>query len=188
MTSLYGISLAKMPSIERRLARFVANDRIHVSPVWNTFLTHVLPFWRERRVFLVLDCTPFDDRATIVYVGLLVHSRVLPLAWQVMPAQEHWPEGQWVVVKRLLGQIAPHVVDADCPLMADRGLVGWPLVQLCQEYRWHSSLRECAVSIPAAGGWVVGRLGEHWDKSSPSPASSGAGGCNSGRKQPWRPT
>jgi hypothetical protein len=63
---LYGISAAKRPSIERRLARFVANDRIHVSPVWNTFLAHVLPFWHERRVFLILDCTPFDDRATIV--------------------------------------------------------------------------------------------------------------------------
>ncbi len=81
---LYGINAAKMPSIERRLARFVAHDRIQASPVWNTFLAHVLPFWRERRVFLVLDCTPFDDRATIVYVGLLVHSRVLPLAWQVI--------------------------------------------------------------------------------------------------------
>ncbi len=138
---LYGISAAKMPSIERRLARFVANDRIQVRPVWNTFLAHVLPFWRERRVFLVLDCTPFDDRATIVYVGLLVHSRVLPLAWQVMPAQQKWPEGQWVVVKRLLDQMAPYLEQTDCTLMADRGLVGWPLVQLCRERHWHYLLR-----------------------------------------------
>ena len=90
---LYGISAAKMPSIERRLARFVANDRIYVSLIWTQFLAQVLPGFRERRVFLVLDCTPFNDRATIVYVGLLLHSRVLPLAWQVMPAQEKWPKG-----------------------------------------------------------------------------------------------
>jgi hypothetical protein len=138
---LYGISAAKMPSIERRLARFVANDRIQVSPVWNTFLAHVLPFWRGRRVFLVLDCAPFDDRATIVYVGLLVHSRVLPLAWQVMPAQEKWPEGQWTIVKRLLDQVAPHLEQAECTLLADRGLVGRPLVQLCRERCWHDLLR-----------------------------------------------
>lgn len=138
---LYGISPAKMPSIERRLARFVANDRIQVSSVWNTFLTHVLPFWRSRQVFLVLDCTPFDDRATIMYVGLLVHSRVLPLAWQVLPAKQKWPEGQWVVVKRLLDQLAPHLEQADCTLLADRGLVGWPLVQLCRERHWHYLLR-----------------------------------------------
>jgi hypothetical protein len=138
---LYGISAAKMPSIERRLARFVANERIQVSPVWNTFLAHILPFWRERRVVLVLDCTLFNDQATIVYVGLLVHSRVLPLTWQVLPAQQKWPEGQRVVVKRLLDQIAPHLEQADCTLMVDHGLVGWPLVQLCRERHWHYLLR-----------------------------------------------
>lgn len=138
---LYGISAAKMPSIERRLARFVANDRVQVSTVWNEFLTDVLPFWRERRVFLVLDCTPFDDRATIVYLGLLIHSRILPLAWQVMPAQQKWPEGQWAVVKRLFDQVTPHLKNTDCTVLADRGLVGWPLVQLCRERRWHYLLR-----------------------------------------------
>src|SRR5215469_10304816 len=85
---LYGISTAKRPSIERRLARFVANDRRPVTPIWTQFLSHVLPFWRAQRVLLVLDCTPFDERATIVYVGWLVHSRVLPLAWRVLPAQQ----------------------------------------------------------------------------------------------------
>src|SRR5215469_8609979 len=113
---LYGIGTATMPSIERRLARFVANDRVNVTAVWTQFLTQVLPFWRERRVVLVLDCTPFGERATIVYVGLLVHSRVLPLAWQVMPAQEKWPEGQWTVVKRLLEQVTPHLAQSDCTL------------------------------------------------------------------------
>lgn len=140
---LYGINAAKMPSIERRLARFVANDRIQVSPVWNTFLAHVLPFWREPSVFLVLDCTPCNDWTTIVCVGLLIHSRVSPLAWQVMPAQEKWPEGQWAIVKRLLDQVTPHLVQADCTLPADRGLVGWPLVQLCREQGWHYLLHVC---------------------------------------------
>jgi hypothetical protein len=130
-----------MPSIERRLARLVANDRLNVSLVWKTFLTQSWPFWRERRVFLILDCTPFDDRATIVYVGLLVQSRVLPLAWQVMPAQDKWPEGQGDVVRRLFDQIAPHLAQTDCTLLADRGLVGWPLVQLCRERSWHYLLR-----------------------------------------------
>lgn len=169
---LYGIGAATMPSIERRLARFVANERVNVTAVWTQLLTQVLPFWRERQVFLVLDCTPFGERATIVYVGLLVHSRVLPLAWQVMPAQEHWPEGQWVVVKRLFDQIAPHLVQADCTLLADRGLVGWPLVQLCRERHWHYLLRvrrehTCRRWM---GGWtawrplghVIPKPGQQW--------------------------
>jgi len=81
----------------------------------------------------VLDCTPFNERATSVYAGLLVYSRVLPLAWQVMPAQEKWPPSQWVVVRRLLDQVKPHLAQSDCTLLAERGLVGWPLVQLCRE-------------------------------------------------------
>jgi hypothetical protein len=74
---LQGISEAKMPSIERRLARFVANERIEVSEIWKQFLTQVLPYWQGKPVRLVLDCTPCGEKATIVYVGLLVHSRVL---------------------------------------------------------------------------------------------------------------
>ena len=40
---LAGISAAKMPSLERRFARFVANERIVVSDVWKQFHTQVLP-------------------------------------------------------------------------------------------------------------------------------------------------
>jgi hypothetical protein len=90
-----GLSQAKMPSIERRLARFVANRRIVVSSVWKQFLEQILPFWQGKRLYLVLDSTSCGDWATIVYVGLLVQSRVLPLAWQVMPLHETWDEGQW---------------------------------------------------------------------------------------------
>jgi hypothetical protein len=66
-----GISEAKMPSIERRLARFVANERIEVSRIWKQLLAQLLPYFREQRLWFVLDCTPIDDRACIVYIGLL---------------------------------------------------------------------------------------------------------------------
>src|SRR5215469_2661713 len=87
---LTGISEAKMPSIERRLARFVANERIEVSEVWKHFLSQVLPYWQGKAVRLVLDCTPCGEQSSIVYLGLLMHSRVLPLMWRVMPLQEQW--------------------------------------------------------------------------------------------------
>ena len=41
----HGISEAKMPSIERRLARFVANDRIEVSRIWKQLLAQFLPYF-----------------------------------------------------------------------------------------------------------------------------------------------
>ena len=75
--SEHGLSEAKMTSIERRLARFIANKRILVPVIWKLFLEQVLAPFRGQHLYFVLDNTPFRDDLTIVYLGLLVHSRVL---------------------------------------------------------------------------------------------------------------
>src|SRR6266446_2984524 len=64
--ALHGISEAKMPSIERRFARFVGNPRVQVSEIWKQFLSQVLVYWKGKPVRLILDCTPFGDQASIV--------------------------------------------------------------------------------------------------------------------------
>lgn len=143
------ISPAKTPSIERRLERFLANEQVVVVPIWTTLLNTLLPFFRDRRLLLVLDATPLADRACVVYLGLLAHSRLLPVAWQVMPLHETWEQGQWAIVGTLLDRVISHLGRADCTLIADRGLAGLPLVQLCQARGWHylvrvSSLHTCA--------------------------------------------
>ncbi len=53
----YGLSQAKMPSIECRLARFVVKRRIVVSDLREQFLEQVLSYWQGKRLYLVLDCT-----------------------------------------------------------------------------------------------------------------------------------
>jgi hypothetical protein len=116
-----GLSEAKMSSIERRLARFIANERIVVPVIWKRFLEQVLTPFRGQQLYFVLDNTPFRDELTIVYVGLLLHSRVLPVAWAVMPAQTKWDEGQWEIVGRLLDRDYLHLPDTSCTLMADGG-------------------------------------------------------------------
>ncbi len=136
-----GLSQAKMSSIERRLARFIANERIVVPHIWKLLLTQVLTPLRGQHLYFVLDNTPFRDELTIVYLGVLVHSRVLPVAWAVMPAQTKWDEGQWGIVGRLLDQMAVHLPDTCCTLLADRGLAGMPLVKLCTARGWHYLLR-----------------------------------------------
>jgi hypothetical protein len=139
-----GLSEAKMSSIERRLARFIANKRIVVALIWKLFLAQVLAPFRGQHLYFVLDNTPFRDDLTIVYLGLLVHSRVLPVAWAVMPAQTTWDEGQWDIVGRLLDQVSVHLPGTSCTLLADRGLTGMPLVKLCTARGWHYLLRVCA--------------------------------------------
>jgi hypothetical protein len=132
---------AKVPSIERRLQRFLSNERVEVEPVWEQFLAQVLPFWRGKEVTLILDITPFEEYAQIVYVGLLQQSRVLPLAWKVMPGQEQWEQGQWEIVAHLFERVARLLAEADCTLIADRGLSCLKLIELCQTHGWHYVLR-----------------------------------------------
>lgn len=50
---LSGVSEAKMPSIERRLARFVANESVGVTQIWDQFLEQVLTFWCNRRLLFI---------------------------------------------------------------------------------------------------------------------------------------
>jgi len=144
-----------------------------VSSVWKQFLSQVLPFWHGKAVRLVLDCTPCGDQATIVYLGLLVQSRVLPLMWRVMPLQEEWEEAQWKLVGAMFDEVHPQLVSCACTLIADRGLSGAPLVKLCRDRGWHYLLRICKEHTVRrklgqhfcawmACGVVVQRTGQQW--------------------------
>lgn len=171
--ALLAISSAKTPSIERRLARLLSNDQVAVVPVWTSLLARLLPSFGGKRLTFVLDTTTLDQRACVVYLGLLVHSRLLPVGWQVMPLHETWEEGQWSIVGTLLDRVIPYLGQAECTLIADSGLAGTPLVQLCQTRHWHYLLRICKEHTcqptcgKRAGCWVamselVSRMGQSW--------------------------
>ncbi len=135
------LSEATMPSIERRLQRLIENQRIESGECWQAFLAHITPFWKNKQVILVLDCTPYNDDFTIVYLGLMVHHRILPLAWKIMPQQTTWEQGQWELVGKLFAQVAPFFPAANCTLLADRGLSCLELIRICQSVHWHYVLR-----------------------------------------------
>src|SRR5437660_10277194 len=128
---------AKVPSIERRLQRFLSNERVEVEPVWEQFLAEVLPAWRGKEVTLILDLTPFEEHAQVVYVGLLQQSRVLPLAWKVMPGQQEWEQGQREIVAHLFECVARLLGEADCTLIADSGLSCLKLIVVCHAHGCH---------------------------------------------------
>jgi Transposase DDE domain len=171
--TLLDSSAAKTPSSERRLARLLANHQIAVIPRWTRLLGQFLRCWREQRLVFVRDATSLDARATVRYLGVLVHSRLLPVSWQVLPVHEPWEQRQWDVVGALLDRVIPHVGAADCTVLADRGLVGHPLVQRCAQRGWHYVLRLSAMHPcqPQRGrgerGWIpcrhlVPRRGRPW--------------------------
>jgi hypothetical protein len=185
-----GLSEAKMTSIERRLARFIANERIVVPLIWKLFLAQVLAPFRGQQLHFVLDNTPFRDELTIVYLGLLVHSRVLPVAWAVMPAQTKWDEGQWHIVGRLLDQVSVHLPETCCTLIADRGLAGMPLVKLCTNRGWHYLLRVCGEHT--CRRYFNGKLEQSWKRFDQivrhRQALAGMAQPGSGKRRRWTPT
>jgi hypothetical protein len=77
----------------------------------------------------------------VVYPGLLVHLRLLPVGWQVIPLQETWEERQWAIIATWLDRVISPLGQAECTLLAQSGLAGMPPVQLCQVRRWHYLLR-----------------------------------------------
>jgi hypothetical protein len=183
-----GLSEAKMTSIERRLARFIGNARIVVPVIWKLFLAQVLTPFRGQHLSFVLDNMPFRDDLTIVYGGLLVHSRVLPVAWAVMPGQTKWDEGQWDIVGRLLDQVRIHLPGSSCTLLADRGLRGMSLVKLCTARGWHYLLRVCAEHT--CRRYFNGKLEQSWKRFGQivrhRQAIAGMAQPGSGKRRRWK--
>lgn len=134
-------SEAKVSRIERRLERFLSNPRIDVEQTWETLLSQVLPFFRQQPMRIIIDVTSYEEHAQVIDVGLLAHSRVLPLVRQVMPGQQKWDQGFWSCIDDLLKRLAPHVGSAACTIVGESAFGCFPMVKLCQKYRWHSLFR-----------------------------------------------
>jgi len=149
--TLLAESDAKASSIERRLERFLSNERIETEKTWDDFLGQVLPFFQREPIRLVIDLTPYEEHAQVIYIGLLQHSRVLPLVWRVMPGQEKWDQGLWKCIEELFKRLAPHIGATDCTIIGDSAFGCFAMVKLCEKYRWHYLFRICA-----------GHTCEHW--------------------------
>lgn len=139
--ALLAESEAKASSIERRLERFLSNPRIDVEQTWEELLTQVMRFFCTEPMRIIIDVTSYEEHAQVIYVGLLAHSRVLPLVWKVMPGQQKWDQGFWECIDELFKRLAPHVGSADCTIIGDSAFGCFPMVELCQKYHWHYLFR-----------------------------------------------
>jgi hypothetical protein len=142
--ALLAESDAKASSIERRLERFLSNDRIETEKTWDDLLKEVMPFFQGKPIRLIIDVTPYEEHAQVIYIGLLQHSRVLPLVWKVMPGQEKWDQGLWECIEELFKRLAPHIGATDCTIIGDSAFGCFAMVKLCEKYRWHYRFRICA--------------------------------------------
>jgi hypothetical protein len=128
---------ARVPSIERRLRRLLANPAVHVATLWQPLLPSLLRRWVGQEVVLVFDPTPYRADWTVLWVGIVVHRRVLPLSWHIVPQQQSWPATLTTLLPALLAPIAA-ALPPGCTvtLLGDRGVAGPTLIDAAQERGW----------------------------------------------------
>lgn len=132
----------RVPSTERRLSRFLANPHVSVATMWRPVLPALLAPWAGQEVTLVFDPTPLGRQWTVLWVGIVCHRRVLPVAWRLVPQQHDWPATLGPLLAPLLDQIAA-ALPAGCPvtLLADRGVSGPTLLDAVQARGWDIVVR-----------------------------------------------
>lgn len=132
----------RVPSTERRLRRFLANPAVTVETLWQPLLPVLLGRWANREVTLVFDPTPHGSAWTVLWIGIVVHRRVLPLSWRIVPQQTAWPETLATLLPALLAPIAA-ALPPGCTvtLVGDRGVSGPTLLDAAQRQGWAGLLR-----------------------------------------------
>jgi hypothetical protein len=133
---------ARVPSTERRLRRFLANPAVTVETLWQPLLPSLLRRWAGQEVVLVFDPTPYRADWTVLWVGIVVHRRVLPLSWHLVPQQTPWPATLKTLLPALLDPIAA-ALPPGCTVtvLGDRGVAGPTLIDAAQQRSWAVVLR-----------------------------------------------
>ena len=133
----------RVSSRERRLRRFLANPHVTVEDPCGSRCCHTC--WRAGpagRCSWSLIPRRIAATWTVLWVGVVVHRRVLPLTWQVVPQQEPWPETLATLLPALLEPIAA-ALPAGCTvtLLGDRGVAGPTLIDAARQRGWDVVLR-----------------------------------------------
>lgn len=119
-------AIGRIPSLERRLRRWLANRQIDVQvccQVWSYWV------WRSldaQRPILVVDETKIAHRVGIMMVSLAYEHRAIPLIWRCYRANsalDYPSQGQVLLVWGMLAQVLEALPEACRPLVQmDRGL------------------------------------------------------------------
>lgn len=171
------VPLAARPaSRERRLQRWLANNAVDVRAIWRTLLPVLLAGKTTQELTIVFDPTPHNDRFTLLVLGLVVHRRVVPIAWRLVPQQDGpWETSQTAILGQLMDEVAA-ALPADCTvtLVGDRGVTGPKVIDECRRVGWHFVLRlnvgpthpvmwRATADGPEVSVWsLVTRPGQRW--------------------------
>lgn len=126
---------AQASSLERRLQRWLANDRLAMAPLLACWIGWVLRVWGQAPLVILVDETKLSDHVAVMMVGLAYHASAIPLVWRAYDPKSYPEEGQVALLNGLLEQLKRHLpADQARLVLADRGLGTSPT--------WQATLRD----------------------------------------------
>jgi hypothetical protein len=134
--------VGKASTVQRRLERWLANERIGWGACCRVWSAFVLRHYVGERLLLLVDETKLGKHLSVMVVGLAYRGCCIPLAfWCYRP--EAWPMGQVALIEELLSWIAESVPEGCAPLlMADRGIGTSPdLIRVVVALGWQYLFR-----------------------------------------------
>jgi hypothetical protein len=134
----------KADTVERRLQRWLDNERIEIPACQARWMAWVLQtaVSAGQRVYLLVDETHLSDNLSTMVVGLAYQKRCIGLAWWSYPP-DAWPCGQVELIGELLRRVKA-VMDPSVEVIVevDRGLGTSPdLVQVVLALGWNYLFR-----------------------------------------------
>ena len=132
---------ARPASVERRLERALANDRIDPESVWSQRARAILGDRAGGPIVLILDETPNRNDLRCMKITLAYRKRALPIACACY-APGGQPEPMPELILGLFRRVAARLPEgSEVTLLTDRGLA-WPqIIEACGELGWHFVVR-----------------------------------------------
>ena len=132
---------ARPASVQRRIERTLANDRLDPDAAWPQLASAVLDGFVGGPMMLILDETPNHNDLRCLKITLAYRKRAQPLCCVCYGLGEQ-PEPMPELIVGLFDAVAACLPEgAEVTLLADRGLA-WPsVVDACGELGWHYVIR-----------------------------------------------
>jgi len=116
------------------------NTQVEVALCFSPLLRWLLSWWQGNHLALAIDATLHGDRVCALVISVLYRGSAIPVAWQILPANE---KGPWLSpIVDLLHLLAPVVPQSMTVLvLADRGLWSPRLSREITSLGWHPLMR-----------------------------------------------
>ena len=134
--------VGKADSVQRRLERWLDNERIDWQRCCEAWSRWVLSRYHGQRLILLVDETKLGNQLSAMVVGVAYRGCCIPLAFWCYPPKQ-WPMRQVDLIVSLLQWVTPAIPSGVIPLVqADRGIGTSPdLLQAITAMGWHFLVR-----------------------------------------------